>query len=96
MIEIRFDKESELLWLKEVIGSGACNCGYPYLLQAMGVDLHQEVTYKPTDNYVDDVENNRKLLVERFKGMKIGEVNSILREEYLSKEAEEEGLCDND
>lgn len=87
MIEIKVDKESELIWLRNVIGSGVLNTDQKYTMNFLGVPLKQNVTYKPSDNYEDDIKEKREEYNRRFadKGLRRMDVERILRAEYEDK-----------
>lgn len=89
MIEIKVDKESEILWLKSVIGAGTCNLPDPYTLMYLGVDLKHDmnIRFKPSDIYEDDVKEKIAEYNRRFPDNNISKMQAerILREELLGK-----------
>ena len=88
MIEIKFDKESELLWLKDVISAGVLNITRVNTLKYLGVDLTQNVKYVRSNNYVDDTKERRKVFDRRFgkSGFSLMAIEDILRKEASRKE----------
>ena len=84
MIEIKVDKESEMIWLQNIIGAGVLNTSQKYTMNFLGVPLTQNVTYKPSDNYEDDVKEKREEYNRRFadKGLRRMDIERILQEEY--------------
>ena len=84
MIEIKVDKESEMIWLQNIIGAGVLNTTQTYTMNFLGVSLKQNVTYKLSDNYEDDVKEKREEYNRRFayKGLRRMDVEKILQEEY--------------
>ena len=64
MIKITFDKESEFVWLKYVIGNGVLNLrdGDPFVetFKKHDLSLNQKVTYVKSDNYEDDLVEARE------------------------------------
>lgn len=87
MIEIKIDKESELLWLRSVLDAGACNLFTPYTLKYLGVNLKQNVTFKPSDVYENDIKEKIDEYNKRFPDNNITRMKaeSILRDELLGK-----------
>ena len=76
MIKITFDKESEFVWIKNVIENGILNFrdGDPFVetFKKHDLSLNQKVTYIKSDNYEDDlVEAREKERIER-ENMKRG------------------------
>lgn len=84
MIEIKVDKESEIFWLQKIIGAGVLNTTQPYTMKFLGIPLSQNVIYKPSDNYEDDIKEKREEYNMRFagKGLRGMDIERILREEY--------------
>ena len=76
MIKITYDKESEFVWIKNVIENGILNFrdGDPFVetFKKHDLSLNQKVTYVKSDNYEDDlVEAREKERIER-ENMKRG------------------------
>jgi hypothetical protein len=88
MIEIKVDKESEMIWLQNIIGAGVLNTDQAYTMKFLGVPLKQNITYKPSDDYEDDVEEKREEFNRRFgnKGLRRREIEQILKKELTTKE----------
>ena len=84
MIEIKVDKESEMMWLQNIISAGVLNTSQKYTMKFLGVPLRQNITYKQSDNYEDDIKEKREEYNKRFasKGLRRMDVEDILREEY--------------
>lgn len=87
MIEIKVDKASEMLWLNSVLNAGTCNLPNPYTLKFLGVDQKQNVTFKPSDIYENDIKEKIDEYNKRFPDNNITRMKaeSILREELLRK-----------
>ena len=87
MIEIKVDKESEMLWLREIIGSGVLNTSIPYTLKFLGVPLKQNINYKASDNYEDDIKEKREEFNKRFaeSGLVGWQIEKMLKKELLGK-----------
>ena len=66
MIQIIFDKESEFRWIKNALESGVMNISNPHTLRAMGVPLKQEINYKASDNYENDIKEKTEALLKRL------------------------------
>ena len=64
MIKITFDKESEFVWLKYVIGNGVLNLRegdhFVEAFKKHDLSLNQKVTYVKSDNYEDDLVEARE------------------------------------
>ena len=88
MIEIKVDKESEAIWIQNIIGAGVLNTSQAYTMNFLGIPLHQEVIYKPSDNYEDDIKEKREEYNKRFanKGLRVMDIERILREEYENEQ----------
>ncbi len=88
MIRITVDKESELLWLQSVLSAGSLNISDQYTLKYLGVDLRQNINFKKSDAYEDDVKEKREEYNRRFKdsGLRKMDIERLLREELLEKE----------
>lgn len=84
MIEIKVDKESEMIWLQNIIGAGVLNTTQKYTMIFLGVSMTQNITYKQSNNYEDDVEEKREEYNRRFtdKGLRLMDIEEILRKEY--------------
>jgi len=84
MIEIRIDKESEFIWLQNVINAGVLNSCQGYTMKFLGIPLNQNVTFIKSDNYEDDIKEKREEFNRRFadKGLRGMDVERILKEEY--------------
>ena len=85
MIEIKVDKESEMIWLNRVLSAGKCNMTTPYTLLYLGVELKQNITFKPSDIYEDDIKEKRDEFNKRFANMRGMDIERILREELIGK-----------
>lgn len=87
MIEIKVDKESEIMWLKSILGAGTCNLPNPYTLMYLGVDLkhNMSIIFKPSDIYEDDIKEKIAEYNKRFNGVTRMKAESILREELLGE-----------
>ena len=84
MIEIKVDKETEMIWLQNIIGAGVLNTTQKYTMIFLGVSMTQNITYKQSNNYEDDVEEKREEYNRRFtdKGLRLMDIEEILRKEY--------------
>ena len=84
MIEIIVDKESEMIWLQNIINAGVLNTSQRYTMNFLGVPMRQDVTYKQSDHYEDDIKEKREEYNRRFadKGLRRMDVEEILRKEY--------------
>ena len=87
MIEIKFDKESEWVWLKNIIGAGTLNTTQAYTMNFLGVPLTQNVKYVASDYYEDDIKEKREEYNRRFadKGLRGVDIEAILRKEYQER-----------
>lgn len=85
MIEIKVDKRSELEWITRAIGSGVLNSSEACILNFLGVPLQQEVTYKPSDIYEEDITDKIEEFNKRFAGSGLvgWQIEEILRKELL-------------
>ena len=68
-IVITIDKRSELEWVQTVLGTGVINISSREAekLKELGVDLKQNVTYKPSDIYEEDITDQIKKHNEKNK-----------------------------
>lgn len=84
MIEIKVDKESEVIWLQNIIGAGVLNTSQTYTMNFLGVPLRQNVKYVKGDHYEDDIKEKREEYNRRFvdKGLRMIDIEDILRKEY--------------
>ena len=82
MIEIKVDKESEVVWLDSVINAGIINNTQGYTFKFLGIPLNQNVNYTKSDDYEDDIKEKRDEYNKRFAGLTGMQVNEILRKEY--------------
>lgn len=87
MIEIKVDKRSELEWIMRVIDAGVCNLGTPYTLKFLGVPLKQNVNYKPSDIYEEDITDKIKEYNKRFpnNGISGMQTERILKDELRGR-----------
>lgn len=87
MIQIKVDKESEMLWLTNVISAGTLNLSNTYTLEYLGVPLKQSINYKQSDEYIDDVKEKREEYNNRFanSGLRRMDIENILKKEYKEK-----------
>ena len=79
MITVTVDKESEYMFIRNAIESGVCNFSTPNFYKAMGIPLRQNVTYHKSDDYVDDIKNKRKELLQRFESKSMIRIEDELR-----------------
>lgn len=84
MIEIKVEKESEMIWLDKIIGAGVLNTSSKYTMNFLGVPLRQNIRYVKSDNYEDDVKEKRDEYNRRFanKGLRGMDIEEMLRKEY--------------
>lgn len=87
MIEIKVDKESEIQWLNSVLSAGTCNLSNPYTLKYLGVEQKQNITFKRSDIYENDIKEKIDEYNKRFPDNNITRMKAecILREELLGK-----------
>lgn len=82
-IKISFDKESEFLWIKEIINAGLLN-GNPdrlTILKYLGVPMQQTVSYSPNDNYEDDIKEKREEYNKKFSQLNPRQAVAAIRAE---------------
>ena len=79
MITVTVDKESEYMFIRNVIESGVCNFSSPNFYKAIGIPLRQNVTYHKSDDYVDDIKNKREKLLQRFESKSMIRIEDELR-----------------
>jgi hypothetical protein len=86
MIEIKVDKESELIWIENVINAGKANFKYPCSLMSLGISLSQEIKCIPSDAYEDDIKEKREEFKKRFEDRELSsnKIEDILRDELFS------------
>ena len=92
MIQIIFDKESEFRWIKNALESGVMNISNPHTLRAMGVPLKQEINYKASDNYENDIKEKTEALLKRFEGMRFMDIERTLSNEYWEQRKKQKEL----
>lgn len=82
-IKISFDKESEFLWIKEIIDAGVLNGSHDRLtiLKYLGVSMKQSVTYSPNDNYEDDTKEKREEYNKKFSQLNPRQAAAVIRAE---------------
>ena len=87
MIEIKVDKESEIIWLKNVFEGGVLNAREPFIMNFLGIPATQEIHYILNANFEDDIKEKRDEYNNRFANKKItiGEIEEILRKEYYEQ-----------
>ena len=84
MIEIKVDKESEIVWLNNVLSAGVLNSNQTYTMNFLGVPLRQDIHYIKSDDYEDDIKEKREEYHNRFDdtGLRLMDIEEILRKEY--------------